>query len=59
MTTKVTIDTHAGYSVVVTTCFKDSVYTETYNEILVLPNTTKDIYIHSHLTIVGIEEIYD
>lgn len=56
MTTKVTVDAHAGWPVLVT--IKDGepsaekrVRTET-----VAPNTVRDFYIHSGMQIIGIEE---
>lgn len=56
MTTKVTVDAHAGWPVLVTLKHggpnaAKSVSTET-----VEPNTVREFYVHSGLQIVGVEE---
>lgn len=56
MTTKVTVDAHAGWPVLVTTMKGEPSYPKTVETEVVEPNTAKDFYIHSGLKILHIEE---
>lgn len=57
MTTKVTVDAHAGWPVkVVTVSFRET-ESEAINSTIVEPGTVRDFYIHSDLSIISIEEL--
>ena len=56
MTTKVTIDAHAGWPVLVTIKNGESAYPKSVSTETVEANTVRDFYIHSGMQIVGIEE---
>lgn len=56
MTTKVTVDAHAGWPVAVVTRHGEPGQSMSYTTNLVEPNTTKDFYIHSGMQIIAIEE---
>jgi len=57
MTTKVTVDTHAGWPVSVT-CIVGEPHLSTRIETEVVPpHTTKDFYIHSGMRISNIEKL--
>ena len=59
MTTKVTVDAHAGWPVKVTKLSLDSEGHQTgQEEVTVAPNTMQDFYIHSHMEI-HVKEIQD
>lgn len=55
MTTKVTIDAHAGWDVAVTLIRGEN--ERIIEDIIVPANTVQDFYIHSGLSIFGIAEI--
>lgn len=57
MTTRVTIDAHAGWPVAVTMVVGESSYPKEFRHEIVEPNTVRDFYIHSGMRIVGIEEL--
>ena len=57
MTTKVTIDAHAGWPVMVTMIVGEPSYNKEVRTDIVEPNTTKDFYIHSGMRIINIEEM--
>lgn len=48
MTTKVTVDAHAGWAVEVTTIDLNFDATKHETKSTVLPNTKQDFYVHSH-----------
>lgn len=56
MTTKVTVDAHAGWPVAVVTRDGEAGYPASYTTHLVEPNTSRDFYIHSGSRIISIEE---
>lgn len=56
MTTKVTIDAHAGWPVLVTIKSGEPSQAKSVHTDRVEPNTVKDFYIHSGSQIIGIEE---
>lgn len=56
MTTKVTVDAHAGWPVLVTIKRGETGYAKSVETETVEPNTQRDFYIHSGMQIVGIEE---
>ena len=56
MTTKVSVDAHAGWPVAVVTRHGEPGQSMSYTTHLVEPNTVKDFYIHSGMQIVAIEE---
>ena len=58
MTTKVTVDAHAGWDVKIVSAELDSeglVLVEVTN--IVPKNTLQDFYIHSHKRLVSVEEV--
>lgn len=57
MTTKVTIDAHAGWPVEVTLRDGEPDYPKSARIEVVEPNTTRDFYIHSGLEILGVREM--
>jgi hypothetical protein len=57
MTTKVTIDAHAGWPVEVTIREGEPDYPKTVRIAVVEPGTQTDFYIHSGLEIVGVREM--
>ena len=60
MTTKVTIDAHAGWDVEYKTVALDSTGNVDPNSeftFVVSKNTVKDVYIHSHMQIISIKEL--
>lgn len=56
MTTKVTVDAHAGWPVAVVTRHGEPGQSMSYTTHIVEPNTTKDFYIHSGCQIIAVEE---
>lgn len=56
MTTKVTVDAHAGWDVVVH-LLRGEFPEQTLEEEIVDANTTKDYYIHRGLSIVLVQEV--
>lgn len=56
MTTKVSVDAHAGWPVSVVTRHGEPGQNMVYTTYLVEPNTIRDFYIHSGMQIVAIEE---
>lgn len=48
MTTKVTVDAHAGWPVEVTTVDLNTDGSKLESKSTVPPNTTQDFYVHSH-----------
>lgn len=56
MTTKVTIDAHAGWPVLVTTKQGEAAQEKSVHTATVEPGKTRDFYIHSGCSIIGIEE---
>jgi len=56
MTTKVTVDAHAGWPVMVTIKHGEPNAQKSISTETVEPNTTRDFYIHSGQQVVGIEE---
>lgn len=56
MTTKVTIDAHAGWPVLVTLKIGEPNMPKTVTTATVEPHTKQDFYIHSGQQIVGVEE---
>ena len=56
MTTKVTVDAHAGWPVLVVTEAGEPGYPKEMGWATVEPSTTRDFYIHSGLRIVSIIE---
>lgn len=57
MTTRVTVDAHAGWPVMVTMIVGEPSYNKEVRTDIVEPNTTKDFYIHSGIRIINIEEL--
>ena len=57
MTTRVTVDAHAGWPVMVTTIVGEPNSPKEIRNSVVDPNTTKDFYIHSGMRIINIEEL--
>lgn len=57
MTTKVTVDAHAGWPVMVTTIVGEPSANKEIRNDVVEPNTKKDFYIHSGMRIINIEEL--
>lgn len=57
MTTKVTVDAHAGWPVRVTLLRGESSSIKTVEEVVVEPNTIKEFYIHSGLELLNIKEL--
>jgi hypothetical protein len=57
MTTKVTVDAHAGWPVQVEQRKGEPGTPDVFVTEIVEPNTTKDFYIHSGMDIVGIKEL--
>ena len=57
MTTKVTVDAHAGWPVEVTTLDwaevpgREGLLSATKHKAVVAPHTTQDFYVHSHRTL--------
>lgn len=56
MTTKVTVDAHAGWPVLVTMKFGEVNSPKRIETAIVEPNTTQDFHIHSEMEIMGIQE---
>ena len=56
MTTRVTVDAHAGWPVLVVLKYGEAQYAKSYVTERVEPYTQKDFYIHSGLAIVDIIE---
>ena len=56
MTTAVKVDAHAGWPVLVTLKYGEPSYEKVVKTETVAPGTEKTFYIHSGLTIIGIEE---
>lgn len=57
MTTRVTVDAHAGWPVLVSFLVGETKSTKNILVDIVEPNTSKDFYIHSGLRITSIEEL--
>lgn len=57
MTTKVTIDAHAGWPVEVKSIRGELGQPKTFDTTIVEPNTVKDFYIHSGCAIQSIREL--
>ena len=57
MTTKVTVDAHAGWPVQVVSIRGEPNYQKEVRSEVVQPNTAKDFYIHSGFRIISIEEL--
>jgi hypothetical protein len=57
MTTKVTVDAHAGWPVQVDIRKGESGTPDVFETATVEPNTVRDFYIHSGMSIVGIKEL--
>ncbi len=58
MTTKVTVDAHAGWDVEVTVLQLNEAKEIAESRVeTVLKNTTKDFYIHSHMKLADIKEM--
>lgn len=57
MTTKVTVDAHAGWPVLVVQVVGEPNAPKSIRQDVVEPNTTKDFYIHSGMRIISIEEL--
>lgn len=57
MTTKVTVDAHAGWPVHVTMIIGEPNMNKEVRTDIVEPNTKKDFYIHSGMRIVNVEEL--
>lgn len=58
MTTKVTVDAHAGWPVEVKTIVGEPNQDKAEQTHIVEPNTVRDFYIHSGVSIIGIRELY-
>ena len=56
MTTKVTVDAHAGWPVLVTIKDGEPTHEKHVRTEIVAPNTVRDFHIHSGMQIIGIEE---
>lgn len=56
MTTKVTVDAHAGWPVLVTIKSGEPLAAKSVHTERVEPNTQRDFYIHSGMQIIGVEE---
>ena len=56
MTTRVTIDAHAGWPVHVVLRHGEADYEKTFTSETVEPNTQRDFYLHSGQSIVHVEE---
>lgn len=57
MTTRVTVDAHAGWPVKVTLLRGEPSSIKTVEEVVVEPNTIKDFYIHSGLSLLNVSEV--
>ncbi len=57
MTSKITVDAHAGWDILVTTIRWEPAYPKTVETEVVEAHTKRDFYLHSGLRIVNIEEI--
>lgn len=57
MTTKVTVDAHAGWPVQVVSECGEQGYGKTITVDIVQPKTTRDFYIHSGLRILSVIEL--
>jgi hypothetical protein len=57
MTTRVTVDAHAGWPVSVTMIVGENQSPKEIRNEVVQPNTTRDFYIHSGMRIINIEEL--
>lgn len=56
MTTKVVVDAHAGWPVLVTVKNGEPNAPKTVETVIVEPNTIQEFYIHSGKQIIGVEE---
>lgn len=56
MTTRVTVDAHAGWPVLVVLKYGEPGQAKTVTTERVEPNQVRDFYVHSGLQIIGIEE---
>lgn len=56
MTTRVTVDAHAGWPILVTLKHGEPNASKSISSEIVAPNTQRDFHIHSGLQIIGIEE---
>lgn len=57
MTTKVTVDAHAGWPVEVVTLIGESTYRRESRVVRVEAGTTQDFYVHSSCSILSIVEL--
>lgn len=57
MTTKIIVDAHAGWPVLVVQVVGEPNANKEIRNTIVEPNTTKDFYIHSGMRIINIEEL--
>lgn len=57
MTTRITVDAHAGWPVAVVTRNGEPGQIASFSTEIVAPKTSKDFYIHSGMRIVAIEEV--
>lgn len=57
MTTKVTVDAHAGWPVEVVIKLGEPYQLKTLEIIVVNPNTVRDFYVHSGMEILSIKEL--
>lgn len=57
MTTKVTVDAHAGWPVEVTLRDGEPDYPKSARVVVVDPGTKTDFYVHSGLEIIGVREL--
>lgn len=57
MTTRVTVDAHAGWPILVVMVAGEPTATKTIRQEVVPANEKKDFYIHSGLRIINIEEL--
>ena len=57
MTTRITVDAHAGWPVQVVGIYGEPNYPKEIRTEVVEPNTKKDFYIHSGFRIISVEEL--
>lgn len=57
MTTRITVDAHAGWPVLVVLKMGEPGYQKIVTTETVAPNTARDFYVHSGMQIIGIEEL--
>lgn len=57
MTTKVTVDAHAGWPILVVQVVGEATYPKSIRQDVVPAGETRDFYIHSGLRIINIEEL--